>query len=177
MKTQNSNAKTTTSAKPAAKPAAKARAGVTAASAPAAPAAALPNNVTPLVTKTKIEMARDIANEIRAEGYVPTEGSSPRKDFITRCVVELEMTEKGASTYWQNLRNEADGSGLYKNAKPGTGEPRGRKPNQELRLQKAAAKVTRLQGKVADDMKALQEAQSELVSMATGEAAVAPVAG
>lgn len=165
-------AKNTTAANTSAKPAGKAKSN---ASAPAAPAATLPNNVTPLVTKTKIEMARDIANEIRHEGYVPKEGSSPRKDFINRCVAELEMTEKGASTYWQNLRNEADGSGLYKNAKPGTGEPRGRKPDVQGRLLKAAAKVQRLQTKVADDMEALKAAQSELVNMATGEAA--PVAG
>lgn len=173
MKAQKTTtAKTTTaSAKPAVKPAAKARATVVA-SAPAAPAA---SNVTPLVTKTKIEMARAIADEIRHEGYVPTEGSSPRKDFISRCVTELEMTEKGASTYWQNLRNESSGDGLYKNSKAPTGEPRGRKPDMAGRLQKAAAKVTRLQTKVADDIKALQEAQSELVTMATGE--VAPVAG
>lgn len=143
----------------------------------AAPAAKPMATVTPLVTKTKIEMARGIADQIRAADYVPAEGSSPRKDFISRCVKELEMTEKGASTYWQNLRNEAEGEGLYKNSPQPTGERRGRKPNQELRLQKAAAKVTRLQSKVADDMKALQEAQSELVTMATGEAPVAPVAG
>lgn len=170
--------KTTTAkatVKPAAKAAVKPAAAKVLASAPAAPAAPATSNVTPLVTKTKIEMARAIADEIRHEGYVPTEGSSPRKDFINRCVTELEMTEKGASTYWQNLRNESSGDGLYKNAKAPTGEPRGRKPDMVGRLQKAAAKVTRLQTKVDEDMKALQAAQSELVTMATGEAA--PVAG
>lgn len=176
MKAQakNTNAKATNAqTKPAAKPAAKARAGV-AASAPVAPAATLPSNVTPLVTKTKIDMARDIAMEIRAEGYVPKEGSSPRKDFINRCVTELEMTEKGASTYWQNLRNESSGDGLYKNAKPGTGEPRGRKPDVAGRIQKAAAKVQAKRARVDAAMKDLQAAESELVTMATGEA---PVAG
>lgn len=164
-----------TGVKPAAKAAVKPAAAKVLASAPTAPVAPAASNVTPLVTKTKIEMARAIADEIRHEGYVPAEGSSPRKDFINRCVTELEMTEKGASTYWQNLRNESSGDGLYKNAKAPTGEPRGRKPDVAGRLQKAAAKVTRLQGKVADDMKALQEAQSELLTMAVGEAA--PVAG
>lgn len=172
MKTQT----TKTAVKATVKPAAKAKpAAVKAiASAPAAPVAPVASNVTPLVTKTKIEMARAIADEIRHEGYVPTEGSSPRKDFINRCVTELEMTEKGASTYWQNLRNESSGEGLYKNAKVPTGEPRGRKPDMAGRLQKAAAKVTRLQSKVDEDMKALQAAQSELVVMAVGEA---PAAG
>lgn len=131
--------------------------------------------VTPLVTKTKIDMARDIAGEIRAADYQPKEGSTPRKDFINRCVTELEMTEKGASTYWQNLRNESSGDGLYKNSKAPTGEPRGRKPDHAGRLAKAAAKVQRLQGKVNDDLAALQAAQTELVTMATGEAV--PVAG
>lgn len=173
-------AQKTTTAKTAVKPAAKATAAKKAlASAPSAPSTptaqvAAASNVTQLVPKTKIEMARAIADHIRADGYVPIAGSSPRKDFINRCVVELEMTEKGASTYWQNLRNESSGDGLYKNAKAPTGEPRGRKPDVQGRLLKAAAKVNRLQGKVADDMKALQEAQSELVTMATGEA---PVAG
>ncbi|MNC44523.1 hypothetical protein D3C75_934340 [compost metagenome] len=175
MKAQNTKATTGKAAvKPAAKSTAKPAAAKALASAPVAPVAPVASNVTPLVTKTKIEMARAIADEIRHEGYVPLAGSSPRKDFINRCVAELEMTEKGASTYWQNLRNESSGEGLYKNAKAPTGEPRGRKPDMAGRLQKAAAKVTRLQSKVDEDMKALQAAQSELVTMATGEV---PAAG
>lgn len=96
VKAAASTAKTGT--KGAAKPAAKTKAAV-ANSAPVVPPAPALATVTPLVTKTKIELARAIADEIRHEGYVPTEGSSPRKDFINRCVAELEMTEKGASTY------------------------------------------------------------------------------
>lgn len=175
QKTTTAKATVKPAAKAAVKPAAKPAAAKVLASAPTAPVAPATSNVTQLVPKTKIEMARSIADEIRHEGYVPTAGSSPRKDFINRCVVELEMTEKGASTYWQNLRNESSGEGLYKNAKAPTGEPRGRKPDIAGRLQKAAAKVSRLQTKVDEDMKALQAAQSELVTMAVGEPA--PVAG
>lgn len=166
-----------TAAKPAVKPrGAAAKALASAPAAPVAPAttAQAPANVTALVPKTKIEMARVLFDKINHEGYEAAEGSSPRKDFIAQCVSELGMTEKGASTYWQNLRNDAAGDGLYKNAKPATGEPRGRKPDMAGRLQKAAAKVTRLQTRVDEDMKALQAAQTELVTMATGEA---PVAG
>lgn len=145
----------------------------TTANTPAAPAAVVaapvPSNVTPLVTKSKIDMARGLFDKINHEGYEPAEGSSPRKDFIAQCVADLGMTEKGASTYWQNLRNDAAGEGLYKNSAKPTGEPRGRKPDVQGRLMKAAAKVQRLQGKVDEDMKALQAAQTELVSMATGE--------
>lgn len=171
-----------TTAKPAVKATAAKPRGAAAkalASAPAAPVAPAttaqaPANVTALVPKTKIEMARVLFDKINHEGYEAAEGSSPRKDFILQCVNELGMTEKGASTYWQNLRNEDAGDGRYKNAKPATGEPRGRKPDMAGRLQKAAAKVTRLQTRVDEDMKALQAAQTELVTMATGEA---PAAG
>ena len=148
------------------KPAGKAPKATVAKSAPQAPA-----TVTTLVPKSKIDMASGIFDKMHAADYVPTEGSSPRKDFILACVNELGMTEKGASTYWQNLRNKADGHGLYKNAKPGTGEPRGRKVDVQGRLKKAAAKVEALQSKVAKDMEALKAAQSELVEMAVGEQA------
>lgn len=177
-------AQKTTTAKAAVKPAtgkgAAAKAALakpvvkSAAQAPAAPGATSAT-VTALVPKSKIDMARELFNTIIHGAYKPVEGSSPRKDFIAKCVSDLEMTEKGASTYWQNLRNEDSGDGLYKNAKAPTGEPRGRKPDMAGRLQKAAAKVTRLQTKVDEDMKALIAAQSELVTMAVGE--TAPVAG
>lgn len=127
------------------------------------------SNVTALVTKSKIDMAKDLFAEISGDNYTPADGSSPRKDFISRCVSELDMTEKGASTYWQNLRNDAKGEGMYKNGKQPTGEPRGRKPDHNGRLLKAAAKVQRLQTKVDTDLKALQEAQTQLVAMATGD--------
>lgn len=158
--------KATTAAVASIKPAGKAPKATVAKSAPQAPA-----TVTTLVPKSKIDMASGIFDKMHAADYVPTEGSSPRKDFILACVNELGMTEKGASTYWQNLRNKADGHGLYKNAKPGTGEPRGRKVDVQGRLKKAAAKVEALQSKVAKDMEALKAAQSELVEMAVGEQA------
>lgn len=163
--------KVTAATKPASiKPAAKAKATV-AKSAPAAPQTTA--TVTTLVPKSKIDMASGVFDKMHAADYVPAEGSSPRKDFILACVNELGMTEKGASTYWQNLRNKADGHGLYKNAKPATGEPRGRKVDVQGRLKKAAAKVEALQSKVTKDMEALKAAQSELVEMAVGEQATA----
>ena len=182
MKTQAKNTGSkVTAIKPAVKPAAKAKpAAAKAASAPTAPVAPTTQTsatVTALVPKSKIDMARELFNTIIHGDYKPAEGSSPRKDFIAKCVSDLEMTEKGASTYWQNLRNEDSGDGLYKNSKAPSGEPRGRKPDIAGRIQKAAAKVQTKQARVDAAMKELQAAQSELVVMATGEAAPAPVAG
>lgn len=146
----------------------------TAAQAPAAAPAAAASNVTPLVPKSKIDIARDHFHRINAEDYKPTEGSSPRKDFIAVCIKELEMTENGASTYWQNLRNEGKGEPLYKGSRQPTGAPRGRRVDQQGRVKKAAAKVKNLQDRVNNDMKALQEAQSELVAITTEVAGMAP---
>lgn len=129
------------------------------------------NNVTPLVSKKKIDIAREHFNRITAEDYVPTEGSTPRGDFLAICVNELAMTESGASTYWQNLRNQKNNKGLYSGNKAPTGAPRGRRPDVAGRVRKAAARVERLQNKVADDLKALNEAQNELVAMSTAAAA------
>ena len=137
---------------------------------PTVAAAPVSATVTQLVPKSKIDMARGIFDKINHEGYKPVEGSSPRKDFIAQCVSELGMTDKGASTYWQNLRNEASGEPLYKGSPAPTGLPRGRKPDIAGRIQKAAAKVQKLQTRVADDMEALKVAQTKLVEMATGDA-------
>lgn len=124
-------------------------------------------NVTTLVTKTKIDLAREHFHRINADDYTPKEGSSPRKDFLEVCINDLEMTENGASTYWQNLRNEGRGEPLYKGSKAPTGAPRGRRPDQVGRVTKAAAKVKKLQDRVTNDLKALQDAQSELVAVST----------
>lgn len=135
----------------------------------AAAAPALPNNVTPLVQKSKIDLAREHFHEINAEGYKPAEGSTPRKDFINVCVSKLGMTEPGASTYWQNLRNEADGKGLYAHGPAPTGNPRGRRPDQVGKVKKAAAKVKRIQDRIKKEQGDLEKAQSELIALSTGE--------
>lgn len=129
--------------------------------------------VTPLVPKSKIDLAREHFHRINAEGYAPKAGSSPRKDFLEVCINELEMTENGASTYWQNLRNEDKGDPLYKGSRAPTGAPRGRRVDQAGRVNKAAAKVKRLQDRVNDDMKLLQDAQTELVAVTTEVAGMA----
>lgn len=154
-----------TNAKAADKGAEKTNAASNAAQAPA-------SNVTPLVTKSKIDIARDHFTRINAEDYKPAEGSSPRKDFIAVCIKELEMTENGASTYWQNLRNEDKGEGLYKGSRQPTGAPVGRRPDVQGRVKKAAAKVQKLRDRVQEDMKALGEAESELISLSTQAAGV-----
>lgn len=140
----------------------------------AAPDAAQANasNVTPLVTKSKIDIARDHFHRINAEGYQAAANSTPRKDFIAVCIKELEMTENGASTYWQNLRNEDKGEGLYKGSRQPTGAPVGRRPDVQGRVKKAAAKVQKLRDRVQEDMKALGEAESELITLSTQAAGV-----
>lgn len=146
----------------------------TTAQAPAAASAAAPaSNVTQLVPKSKIDLARDHFHRINAEGYKAKPGSSPRKDFLEVCINELEMTEAGASTYWQNLRNEDKGDPLYKGSRQPTGAPRGRRVDQQGRVTKAAAKVKKLQDRVSEDMKLLQEAQTELVAVSTEVAGMA----
>ena len=137
--------------------------------------AAQANNVTPLVTKSKIDIAREHFNRISADDYQAAEGSSPRKDFIAVCMNELEMTENGASTYWQNLRNEGKGEGLYKGGRQPTGAPVGRRPDMNGRLKKAAARVQRARQKIEDNMKDLADAETDLISLTeqmtgTGEA-------
>lgn len=131
--------------------------------------ATLPNNVTPLVQTSKIDLAREHFHRINAEGYKPAEGSTPRKDFINVCVNELKMTEPGASTYWQNLRNEGQGKGLYAHGPAPTGNPRGRRPDVGGKIKKAAAKVKRIQDRIKKEQGDLEKAQSELIELSTGE--------
>lgn len=150
----------------------KAKDATTAQAPAAAPAAAPASNVTPLVTKSKIDIARDHFHRINAEGYQAAANSTPRKDFIAVCIKELEMTENGASTYWQNLRNEDKGEGLYKGSRQPTGAPVGRRPDVQGRVKKAAAKVQKLRDRVQEDMKALGEAESELITLSTQAAGV-----
>lgn len=127
------------------------------------------SNVTPLVTKSKIDLAREHFQRINAEGYVAEANSTPRKDFIAICVNDLGMTEPGASTYWQNLRNEGSGKGLYSHAPAPTGNPRGRRPDVQGKVKKAAAKIQRIQGQIDAKQKELKDAQSELITLSTGE--------
>lgn len=125
-------------------------------------------NVVELQVRTKVEKAAAFFAEIHSPSFVVPEGSSPRKEFIDRCIGELQMTENGASTYWQNERNKAAGKLPQSKA---TGLPRGRKPNPEGRVNKAAARVKKLRGDVNAKMKALQEAEDDLVLIAGGTVA------
>lgn len=174
MTTKTTAAKTSTATAKATAAKAKDTQKTTAAPAAASNAAQAPaSNVTPLVTKSKIDIAREHFNRINAEDYQAAEGSSPRKDFIAVCMNELEMTENGASTYWQNLRNEGKGEGLYKGGRQPTGAPVGRRPDVQGRVKKAAARVQKLRDRVQEDMKALSEAESELITVSTQAAGVA----
>lgn len=64
-----------------------------------------------MTTLNKMQLAKDIYEIVNAVDYTPTK--SIRADFIERLVIEAEMTKSGASTYYQNLRNKANGRGLY----------------------------------------------------------------
>ena len=64
-----------------------------------------------MTTLNKMQLAKEIYEIVNAAEYTPTK--SIRADFIDRLVIEAEMTKSGASTYYQNLRNKANGRGLY----------------------------------------------------------------
>ena len=64
-----------------------------------------------MTTLNKMQLAKDIYEIVNAADYTPIK--SIRADFIERLVIEAEMTKSGASTYYQNLRNKANGRGLY----------------------------------------------------------------
>lgn len=64
-----------------------------------------------MTTLNKMQLAKDIYEIVNAAEYTPIK--SIRADFIDRLVTEAEMTKSGASTYYQNLRNKANGRGLY----------------------------------------------------------------
>ena len=73
------------------------------------------NAAAPVVkAPSKMALARPIVQEVTAEGAVLPEGcKTPRAAFISRAVAEIELTEKGAATYFQNLTKEAKGGPLY----------------------------------------------------------------
>lgn len=64
----------------------------------------------------KIDLARPIYQEVTAKGF-DLQGKTARRVFIDRCVAELGMGEKGANTYFQNLKSEATTGDLYPYAK------------------------------------------------------------
>lgn len=73
-------------------------------------------NNTPANEKVSaMAIAKDIYGRINAEGYKPTEKST-RQEFLRLVQSEAGLTPSGASTYWQNLQNEARGEPLYKYA-------------------------------------------------------------
>lgn len=120
------------------------------------------SNVTSISAVKKIDRAREVFQRVTASNFVAPEGSSPRAEFIKSCVAEFGMTDKGASTYWQNLNTEAKGGPLYKHAKPATGAPRGRKPDGQRELKKAAARVQTLTDRVGKDQEELAKATAHL---------------
>lgn len=67
---------------------------------------------------TKMDKARALYNTLKAADYVVPEGSSIRKEFISKAQVAVAdggigLTKNGAITYYNNLQNEAKGKPLY----------------------------------------------------------------
>lgn len=73
-----------------------------------------------------VSQARVLFAEVNAPGYqIKTEGAkSIRGDFIARAQVECGLTKNGASTYFQNLKNEAAGKPLYYPTKKKDDQPK-----------------------------------------------------
>lgn len=76
---------------------------------------------------TKMDRARALFKSLKADGVVIPEGSSVRKEFISRGIAEVGLTKNGAITYYNNLQNEAAGKALYIKPKKAatTGEVQG----------------------------------------------------
>lgn len=75
----------------------------------------------PLANVKKIDLARPIYQQVTAPGY-DLMGKTARRVFIDRCVAELAMGEKGANTYFQNLKSEAETGVTYPYAKSAKNE-------------------------------------------------------
>lgn len=68
----------------------------------------------------KRERSEVLYNELTAEGYTLPEGRTLRAVFIERAVNELDMTEKGAATYYINAKNKAAGKPIQSYYTPKT---------------------------------------------------------
>lgn len=73
---------------------------------------------------SKMERARALYVSLKADGVVIPEGSSIRKEFISKAQVAIAdggigLTKNGAITYYNNLQNEAKGKPLYITPKKG----------------------------------------------------------
>lgn len=62
---------------------------------------------------SKMELARTLFQTIKGETIA--EGDSARKQFIARAKSDIGLTNAGAVTYYNNLRNEDKGGKLYGN--------------------------------------------------------------
>ena len=74
---------------------------------------------------SKMERARALYLTLKAADYEVPEGSSIRKEFISKAQVPLAdggigLTKNGAITYYNNLQNEAKGNPLYIKPKKAT---------------------------------------------------------
>lgn len=63
--------------------------------------------------ETKMERAAPIYHEIMAMTEAQLGGKTRRRLFMDRAIAELDMKQAGANTYFQNLKNEAEGKGRY----------------------------------------------------------------
>lgn len=75
---------------------------------PVTPAAA------PEKAPTKMERAAPIFKAVMAMTEAQLGGKTHRRVFMDRAIAELDMKAAGANTYFQNLKNEAEGEGRYK---------------------------------------------------------------
>lgn len=123
--------------------------------------------VTTISQVKKIDRAREVYKTVTAEGYVAPEGSSPRAEFIKVCLNDLKMTDSGASTYWQMLNKEAQGGQLYAYTKAPTGAPRGRRPDANREIKKAAARLHKARDRMEKDAKELDEATQHFTQLVT----------
>lgn len=128
------------------------------------------DNVTSIKAVTKIERAREVFKRVHDAKFEVPEGSSIRAEFLKICTSDLKMTDSGASTYWQNLSTEAKGGDLYKHAKAPTGMPRGRRPDANREIKKAAARVEKLTSRLDRDNKELQQALAQFNQLSVAPA-------
>lgn len=72
-----------------------------------------PQSVAPASKEKKIDAAQRIFDRVMKMTPAELDNKTPRRVFMNLASVELGMGERGANTYFQNLKNEAEGKGRY----------------------------------------------------------------
>lgn len=71
------------------------------------------SNANAAVAVNKMALCKPIFDQVFSAGY-DLGGKTQRHNFIARAIAEVNCTQHGAASYYQNLSNAAKGESLYK---------------------------------------------------------------